>query len=138
MAESHVVSGLVAKRAEVAGRVAHHQKEIERIGGDLDHIDAAIKIFAPNIDLRTLRPKEHRQRNSHFTPGQAPRVPLDILLNARKAMARAAPAPGNSLDLRRHRRTQSFSHQAVYLIGASDRYGVRQFQWKYPTRFPIQ
>jgi hypothetical protein len=54
MAESHVVSGLVAKRSELAGLVQHYQSEISRLTGDLHHLDAAIKLFAPEFDLRTL------------------------------------------------------------------------------------
>ena len=69
MAESHVVSGLVAKRAELAGLMDHHRREIERIGGDMEHIDATIKLFAPEVDLRGLRSKTYRERASHFRPG---------------------------------------------------------------------
>lgn len=79
MAESHVVTGLAAKRAELAGLIAHHQKEIERLGGDLRHLDAAIKIIAPDTDLRSMRVKAFRRRNSYFKPGDAPRTLLDIL-----------------------------------------------------------
>ena len=31
MAESHVISGLVAKRAEVAGQITSYQSEIQRL-----------------------------------------------------------------------------------------------------------
>lgn len=79
MAESHVVSGLVSKRAELAGLVQHYQVEIGRLTGDLNHIDATIKLFAPEFDLRTLRAKEHRERNQYFKPGECSRVALDIL-----------------------------------------------------------
>lgn len=79
MAESHVVSSLVAKRSELAGLVQHYQSEISRIAGDLNHIDATIKLFAPEFDLRTVRTKEHRERNQYFKPGECPRMTLDIL-----------------------------------------------------------
>jgi hypothetical protein len=79
MAESHVVSGLVSKRSELAGLVQHYQAEISRITGDLNHIDATIKLFAPEFDLRTLRAKEYRERNQYFKPGECSRMTLDIL-----------------------------------------------------------
>lgn len=44
MAESNVVSGLVAKRTELATLIAHHQREVTRIGDDLRHVDATIKL----------------------------------------------------------------------------------------------
>ena len=79
MAESHVVSGLVAKRSEMSGLILHHKTEIQRLVGDLSHIDATIKLFAPEFDLRTVRAKEHRERNHYFRPGERPRMVLDIL-----------------------------------------------------------
>lgn len=82
MAESHVVSGLLTKRAELAGLVDHHRKEITRIEGDLKHVDATIHLFAPEVDLRTMKPKRYRRRDSYFRFGEAPRVLLDALRKA--------------------------------------------------------
>jgi hypothetical protein len=82
MAEPHVVSGLVAKRAEMAGLIDHHKKQIARLTDDLAHLDATLKLFDPEIDLRTLRPKEHRERNRYFPNGQGQRMLLDALRTA--------------------------------------------------------
>lgn len=82
MAESHVVSGLVSKRAEMAGLIEHHQKEVARLAGDLAHVDATIKLFAPEIDLRTMRVKTHRARNQFFRPGECQRIVLEIFRDA--------------------------------------------------------
>ncbi|QFY44579.1 hypothetical protein F6R98_19710 [Candidatus Methylospira mobilis] len=79
MAESHVISGLVAKRSEMAGLIQHYQAEISRISTDLNHIDATIKLFSPEFDLRTVRAKAHRERSHSFTHGERPRLILDIL-----------------------------------------------------------
>jgi hypothetical protein len=86
MAESHVISGLVSKRSELAGLAQYYQAEISRITGDLNHIDATIKLFAPEFDLRTLRTKEHRERNQYFKPGECPRITLDILRESGSAL----------------------------------------------------
>lgn len=86
MAESHVVTGLVAKRSEMAGLIQHFQSEISRISGDLRHLDATIKLFAPEFDLRTVRAKEHRERNQYFRPGERPRMVLDILRESQGVM----------------------------------------------------
>jgi hypothetical protein len=61
MAESHIVSGLVAKHSELAGLIQFHQAEIERVAADLKHLDATLKLFAPEIDLRTLGSKRVRK-----------------------------------------------------------------------------
>ena len=79
MAESLVVSGLVTKHRELSGLIEHHSKEIERLGADLTHLAATLKLFSPELDLRTLRPKEHRERNAFFRPGEVPRFILDTL-----------------------------------------------------------
>ena len=43
MAESHVISGLVSKRAELSGLFQQHQAELRQIAMNLAHIDGAIK-----------------------------------------------------------------------------------------------
>jgi hypothetical protein len=79
MAELHVVSGLVSKRSELAGLAQHYQSELNRISGDIKHLDATIKLFAPEFDLRTVRAKEHRERNQNFKQGECQRMILDVL-----------------------------------------------------------
>lgn len=86
MSESHVLSGLVAKRSELSGLIHHYQSEIDRISSDLRHIDASIKILSPEFDLRTVRPKEHRKRNTYFKNGECQRLVLDILREGAAAM----------------------------------------------------
>jgi hypothetical protein len=85
MAESHVVTALVTKRAEMAGLIEHHRKEMGRLAVDLAHLDATLKLFSPEIDLRTLRAKEHRTRNRFFRPGECQRMVLDIFREAQGA-----------------------------------------------------
>ena len=65
MADPHVLSGLVAKRAEIAGRIEHMQDQLRQLVIDLDHIDASIHIFDPSgqdapaaaPEPRLLRPR---------------------------------------------------------------------------------
>lgn len=61
MADSHIVSGLTAKHSELAGLIQFHQTAIERISTDLKHLDATLKLFAPEIDLRSLGAKRVRK-----------------------------------------------------------------------------
>jgi monoamine oxidase len=67
MAESHVVSGLIAKHSELAGIIQFHRAEIERVAADLKHLNATIKLFSPEIDLRSLGAK--RVTNSSVSVG---------------------------------------------------------------------
>ena len=85
MAETHVVSGLLAKRSEMAGLIEHHRKEMARLTDSINHISATIKLFAPQFDLRTARIKAHRTRNQFFRLGECQRLVLEIFRDANGA-----------------------------------------------------
>jgi hypothetical protein len=44
MSEPHVLTGLIAKRAEIVGKIEHLQDQLRQLVVDLDHIDASIHI----------------------------------------------------------------------------------------------
>jgi hypothetical protein len=67
MAESHVVAALISKRAELAGLIEHQQKEMGRLADDLAHLDATLRLFSPEIDLRTIRAKVHTGCGTAFS-----------------------------------------------------------------------
>ena len=79
MAESHVVSGLVAKRSELSGIILNHQAVIKQLTADIANIDGAIKLFEPDYDLRTIKAKAPRQANPWFEHGEVGRMVLDAL-----------------------------------------------------------
>jgi hypothetical protein len=82
MAETHVVSGLAAKRSELTGLILDYQKKIDQMRVAVGHLDASIKLFSPDYDLRTVRAKVPRQRNSYFKPGECQRLVLEIFRDA--------------------------------------------------------
>jgi hypothetical protein len=82
MAESHVVSGLVAKRGELAGEVERCRRELHRLADELDHLDATIRLFAPDYDLGRIRPRKRRRAHHWFGPGECQRLVLEILRDA--------------------------------------------------------
>ncbi len=86
MAESLIVSSLVAKRAEVAGQIISHQTEISRLQESLSHLDGSIKLFAPEYDLRTIKAKRTNKRNQYFAQGEAQRMTLDVMREAGKPL----------------------------------------------------
>jgi len=55
MADSHVVTGLVDKRREIAGVIDRHRQEMARLADDLAHLEATIKLFAPDPTLTLPR-----------------------------------------------------------------------------------
>jgi hypothetical protein len=79
MAESHVVSGLLSKREEIAGQITTIQAEIGRLQGALTHLDNTIKLFSPQYDLRTIKGKRTYTKSKNFERGEAQRMTLDVL-----------------------------------------------------------
>src|SRR4249919_2909655 len=44
-------SGLIAKRAELAGQIETMQREMRDLVAAIGHVDASIRLFDPNADL---------------------------------------------------------------------------------------
>jgi hypothetical protein len=82
MAESHVVSALANKRAEIAGMIARAQQQIGQFRADLAHVDATIRLFAPAMEPETIPAKRIRQSDLRFEPGGLSRRVLDALRRA--------------------------------------------------------
>ena len=85
MAEPHVVAALRDKRAELSGGIADLEKRIGQHRADLLHVDAVLRLFAPDLEPAAIRPKAVRRPNSRFKPGELARLVLEVL--------RTAPAP---------------------------------------------
>lgn len=82
MSESHVVSGLVSKRAEVAGQIVSFKAEIVRLQAALSHLDGAIKLFAPQFNLRDVKARRTNKRSRYFANGEAQRLALEVMRDA--------------------------------------------------------
>lgn len=77
-----VVSGLIAKYTEMLTELDHHVSEIDRLYIELKHLAAAIKIFSPETDLRSLPPKRFVETNHIFRQGESSRCMLEVLREA--------------------------------------------------------
>ncbi|GAB6142291.1 hypothetical protein JCM14076_30200 [Methylosoma difficile] len=87
MAETHVISALVAKRSELAGLVEHHRKEIAKLSEDIALLDSTIKMFEPGYRIQTIKPKRFQRKNAFFKRGEANRTILDILRESGKPLS---------------------------------------------------
>ena len=83
MADPHVLTGLIAKRAELAGELEHHQAKVRQLLIDLDSVDATIRLFKPDIDLEEIRPKPLPPRHAAYK-GEVARIVLGTLREAKK------------------------------------------------------
>ena len=53
----HIVDGLIAKRAELAGVIDHLQRQLDQYRADLSHIDGVLRILASDLDPERIKPK---------------------------------------------------------------------------------
>jgi len=65
----HVVTALIQKRGELAGRIDHLQSELRQAVVDMDNVEATLRIFAPDAELpglapRTVPPSEPAERGT--------------------------------------------------------------------------
>lgn len=86
----NTISGLLDKRAELAALLKFHRAELRKIICDLDHLDAAIRLFDPHADTSRVKryPTKHRAQK-----GEMARF---VLL-----MLKRAEEPLTSLDITR-------------------------------------
>lgn len=85
----HTISGLLDKRADITSRIKFHRQELRKLVCDLDHLDATIRLFDENADLR-VTPKRYPTKHRAFK-GEMMQFVLRAL--------RKAPEPLTSLDI---------------------------------------
>lgn len=78
MENEHTISGLIRKRAEIAGQLEAAQMQVRQLVINLDSLDATIRLFAPDIDLEEIRPKPVPPRHTAFH-GQISRIIREVL-----------------------------------------------------------
>ena len=60
MGEPHVISALVAKRAELDGQCIALDKQKAKLRAEINHIDHALAIFGYKDPPRAIKPKQHK------------------------------------------------------------------------------
>jgi hypothetical protein len=80
-----IVSGLVQRRAELAGELDALEARIAAIAADIGQLDAVIRQFDPDFDLAAIRPKRPRAVGAADRGGIV-RVALRILREADRPM----------------------------------------------------
>jgi hypothetical protein len=82
MTETHVVSALRAKRAEISGYIHELEKKIGRLRANLIHIDESLRLFSPGADPDAIPPKRPYRRTRYFAARELSRRCLDTLREA--------------------------------------------------------
>lgn len=74
----HVVTALIAKRREIAGRIEDLQMQTREAVAELDHVEATLRIFKPDLDLDEVMPRPVPPPHAAFK-GEVTRIVLDAL-----------------------------------------------------------
>lgn len=53
----HVISGLIRKRAEIAGRINRAEAEARKLRAELAHVDAVLRLYVAGIKVEDIKPK---------------------------------------------------------------------------------
>jgi hypothetical protein len=79
MAESHVISALRLKRAEISGYIHDLEKRIARQRGNLANLDATIRLFSPGTNPDAIPAKRPYRRTRYFARNELSRLVMDAL-----------------------------------------------------------
>jgi hypothetical protein len=67
----NTVNALRNKRAEIAGDIERHNREIERLRSELIHLDQVLRLFDPQTDPEEIHPRMRRPRCvAYFDKGE--------------------------------------------------------------------
>lgn len=77
-----VVSGLVKRRAALAGEIEATHETLRKMVADLENLDATITQFDPNFKVETIKPKGFRPPSDWSNRGQMSRIILSVLRQA--------------------------------------------------------
>src|ERR1700733_1556822 len=88
MTDTHVVSALKEKRMHVAGQIESLQGQLRQATIDLDHVEAALRLFNPEVGLAALSPRKVGPV-LYDTKGDTGRVILETLRTAMRPLSTA-------------------------------------------------
>ena len=93
MGDTFVISGLTTKRAELLGLAESLEAKAKQARADLLHIDAALRLFDPTLNLDVIRGKSlTKGRSPWFGVGEMSRSCREILRDAADPLSADAVA----------------------------------------------
>jgi hypothetical protein len=82
----YVLTGLVKRRAEIAGEIEHTHERLRQLILDLEHLDATILQFDSSYIVESIRPKAFRPPSDWANRGEMTRICLNILRQSAEPM----------------------------------------------------
>ncbi len=86
MAEPHVITALVKKRAELSGDIETIQARLRQLILDLESLDKTLLMFDPDYKIECIKPKAFRPPEDWSKRGEMTRIILGILRKATEPM----------------------------------------------------
>ena len=82
----YMITGLVKRRAELAGKIHATHERLGQLVRDLGAIDAALAVVAPDMEVEAIRPRMFRPPEDWASRGQMSRLVLTILRQSHDAL----------------------------------------------------
>ena len=82
----YMVTGLVKRRAALAGDMKRAQEALSQMARDLEALDAAIKLVAPDMEIEAIAPKFVKPPEDWSRRGEMSRQVLSILRTSPKPL----------------------------------------------------
>lgn len=82
----YMVTGLVKKRAELAGELESTHERLRELVNQLEALDATLRIVAPDMEVEAIRPKAFRPPDDWSKRGQMSRLVLSILRQSKEPL----------------------------------------------------
>lgn len=77
---------LIRLHATLAGKILDNKREGERLADDMRHVEAVIRMFDPEFDVRRIAVLRRRRQNPYFKRGTVWRAVLEVLKAAEAPM----------------------------------------------------
>jgi hypothetical protein len=90
MADPHVITALVKRRAELAGQIEATHEALRKMVLDLENLDVTIQQLDPNYQVEAIRPKAFR-RTAAKPPAISVRFGSDSDFMSMSAVRQLAP-----------------------------------------------
>src|ERR1700731_4166910 len=85
MTNTHLVSALRLKRAEISGHIHDLEKRIARQRANLANLDGTIKLFSPGSNPDAIPPKRAYRRTRYFAHNELSRLTQDAFADSGRA-----------------------------------------------------
>lgn len=82
----YVLTGLVKRRAELAGQIESTHDKLRQLVADLENLDATILQFDPKHSVEAIKPKAFRPPKDWANRGEMSRFVLSLLRQAAEPM----------------------------------------------------